>query len=89
MFMAMISPGMVVNKEYSCAYVGTICTRFDLVLLLGWISSVCLSVTECCTANLCSGKGFYIGALCVSYSCTGGTTAGSYGSREFSLVVRP
>ena len=81
-FMAMISPGRVVTKAYYCSYVGNICTRLDLVLLLGWIASVCLSVTEDRTAGFLSGAGYCIGDLWVSYYYNGGTDACYYGSRE-------
>ena len=38
--MAMISPGTVLTEPYTCAYVGNLCTRLDLVILLNWLASV-------------------------------------------------
>ena len=89
MFMAMISPGMVVSEEYYCAYVGNIYPGLDLVLLLSWLSYACLSEAEVCTAGFLSSVGCCIGDLWVSYSWTDGTAACYYGSWELSLVVRP
>ena len=92
MFMAMISPGMLVTKAYSCAYIGNLFPRFDLVLLLVFIDYVCLSVTEECYYSSFSVMGFCIGIFWVSYSCTNSTSDCSYcsyGSGAFSLAVRP
>ena len=87
MFMAMISPGMLVTKAYSCAYIGNLFPRFDLVLLLVFIDYVCLSVTEGCNPVFCSNVGFCSGAFLVSYSCTGGTATCVSGYGVFSLLV--
>ena len=84
----MISPVTVVTEAYSCAYVGNLCPRLDMVLRLGWLASMFLLGTEGYTSGFCSGAGFCIGDLWVSYSSTG--TDSSYsGSAEFSLVAQP
>ena len=89
MFMAIIYNLAVVNEAYSCEYVENICPMLYIVLRLGWLESVHFSGTEVCNSGFCSGAGFCIGALWVSYSCTGGTYACSYGSGALSLVVQP
>ena len=85
----MIYPVTIVTEAYSCAYVGNICPILDLVLLLDWLASVCLSGTEGFTYGCCSSEGCCIGDLWVSHFCPGGTAACYYGSGEFSLVMRP
>ena len=87
--MALIYPGMVVTEAYYCTYVGNICPSLDMVLLVGWIVSVCLPETEFCTAGCCSSVGCYLDALWLSYYCIEGDVACSFGSGELSLVVRP
>ena len=89
MFMTVISPVMVVTKAYYCAFVGNLCPRLYMVLLLGWFASVCFSGNEVCTYGCLSGEGFYIGAFLVSYSCTGGNDAYYSGYGDFSLVAQP
>ena len=88
MLMATISPGNIVTGAYYCAHIGNICPRLDLVIILGWIASVCLSGTEVCTGGCCSGAGFCIGYFYISYYCTG-TADFSSVPWSFSLVVRP
>ena len=85
----MISPGMVVTEEYSCAYVVNICPRLNMVLRLGWIASVCLSGTERFHAGCWSVVVCCIGTWYVSYFCTGVTDSCYSGSGSFSMVVRP
>ena len=41
MFIAMIYNRTILTEEYFCACVGNICTRFDLVLCLVWLASMC------------------------------------------------
>ena len=88
MFVAMISTGTVVIKEYACTYIGNICPRLDMVLCLIWISSVYFSGTEGFTSGCWYSVDLCIGDLWVSYYCTV-TAAGYSGSESLSLVVRP
>ena len=87
MFVDMIYLRTVVIKSYSCAYVGNLCPRLDLVLRLGCLASVCLSGTLGWTSGWWSGVCWCIGAWWVSYYCNG-TADCSSDDGEFYMVFQ-